>query len=287
MLVVTIKRQTTCNMMVIAFSKYCVKMLVMVRSFILALLVFATVGAEDQHALRALVSKRAPVRRALTSCVNGRREDCQDCNTVKICSYDQTPITQYRCQDVDPSKPYCTGAGICSNVSDPNLICQKTSDLCPMNAPGFYPNPSNCSRYLYCDVNMIGFEQSCVAANNVYNQTTESCFLKRRTADCFQVDCNNSRNKDKWFIYDPFPQLYFICSSNGPLMFKCPRDTDVFDLELKRCEFQCRTDGRFAHPTNTNMYYECAYTSASKLQKYELSCPPLLKFNANDQKCVQ
>uniref|UniRef100_A0A182W882 Chitin-binding type-2 domain-containing protein n=1 Tax=Anopheles minimus TaxID=112268 RepID=A0A182W882_9DIPT len=237
----------------------------------------------EQYALRTLVPLSP---RALTSCAAGRRQDCEDCNTVKICSYDLTPLTQYRCQDVDPSKPYCTGAGICSDVPDTNNICQKTSDLCPMNAPGFYPNPSNCSRYLYCDSNMLGTEQNCLAANNVYNQTTEACFLKRRTADCFQVDCNNSRNKDKWFVYDPFPQLYFVCSSNGPLMFKCPRETEVFDLELKRCEFQCRKAGRFAHPTNKYMYYECAYVSTSKLEKYEQTCPQLLQFDANVQKCV-
>ncbi|EAL41043.2 AGAP010361-PA [Anopheles gambiae str. PEST] len=155
-----------------------------------------------------------------------------------------------------------------------------------MNSPGFYPDPSNCTRYLYCDSEMLGYEQNCLAVNNVYNQTTAACFLKRRSSDCFQVDCKNSRNINKWFVYTPFPQLYFLCSSNGAIMFKCPRETDVFDLDLKRCEFECREAGRFAHP-NVRMYYECAFVSTSKLQKFEQTCPPLLEFNAKDQKCLE
>lgn len=113
---------------------------------------------------------------------------------------------------------------------------------------------------------MLGYEQNCLAVNNVYNQTTAACFLKRRSSDCFQVDCKNSRNINKWFVYTPFPQLYFLCSSNGAIMFKCPRETDVFDLDLKRCEFECREAGRFAHP-NVRMYYECAFVSTSKVSK--------------------
>uniref|UniRef100_A0A182SDG5 Chitin-binding type-2 domain-containing protein n=1 Tax=Anopheles maculatus TaxID=74869 RepID=A0A182SDG5_9DIPT len=251
----------------ITFQKFCMKML-------------------EQHAFRSLLALRGPSRRSLTTCATGRRQDCEDCNTVKICSYDQTPLAQFRCQDVDPTKPYCTGDGICTDIPDPGVVCQKTNDLCPMSAPGYYPDPTNCTRYLYCDDSSLGFEQNCVAANNVYNQSSTSCFLKRRAADCFQVDCSNARNKDKWFIYDPVPQLYFLCSSNGPLMFKCARDTDVFNLTLKRCEFQCRTAGRFAHPDRTDMYYECAYISTSKLEKYEQPCPPLLQFNATEQKCL-
>uniref|UniRef100_A0A182NQ05 Chitin-binding type-2 domain-containing protein n=1 Tax=Anopheles dirus TaxID=7168 RepID=A0A182NQ05_9DIPT len=247
-----------------------------------------TSTGSEQFALRRVVSKRVASiqRRDLSECQTGRIE-CDDCNTVKICSYDKSVLAHYRCKDVDPNAPYCVGEGVCSNIPNPVGDCNKANDLCPtVGDSGYYPDPTNCSQYLYCDENSVGYEQSCVATNNVYNQTTSSCFLKRKSADCFQVDCNNSKNKDKWFVYTPSPQLYFLCSASGPVMFMCPRENHIFDLNLKRCEFHCSSAGRFAHESGDTMYYECAYTSTSKLEKFEQTCPPLLVFDRLVQKCV-
>ncbi|XP_053674760.1 uncharacterized protein LOC128725063 [Anopheles nili] len=214
-----------------------------------------------------------------------QQPNCADCNTVKICNYDGTVLTNYRCQDVDPTKPYCVGAGICSSIPETRYVCNGSDDLCPLDAPGFYPDPSNCTRYIYCDSEMLSYGQNCLVANNVYNQTTASCFLKRRSSDCFQMDCSNSRNKDQWFVYSPYPQLYFFCSAKGPLMFKCARKTDVFDVNLKRCMFKCPSSGRFAHPSS-NMYYECVNVSTSKIELFEQTCPSTLKFDEISQMCI-
>ncbi|XP_052873354.1 uncharacterized protein LOC128278663 [Anopheles cruzii] len=252
----------------------------MCRVLVLALVIVAVVGAVEATALsRRLASKRA----VGGTCAAGERLGCTDCSTVKVCSYDQTILTEYRCQDATPDSPYCVGAGICSPTPDPQSVCLSSDDLCPLGAPGYYPDPTNCTRYLYCDENKISYPETCKATNNVYNQTSGSCFLKTKSADCFQTDC--TKNKDKWFVYTPFPQLYFLCSSKGPLVFLCPREHEVFNVNLKICEFQCPSDGRFAFPGNTAKYYECLYSSKTKLELYEKNCPPALTFDATVGSC--
>lgn len=77
------------------------------------------------------------------NCESGKRQDCADCRTVKICSYDQTVLTSYKCQDVEPDKPYCVGSGICSSDYDSESACGVADDLCPSTKAGFYPGLSN------------------------------------------------------------------------------------------------------------------------------------------------
>uniref|UniRef100_A0A182W881 Chitin-binding type-2 domain-containing protein n=1 Tax=Anopheles minimus TaxID=112268 RepID=A0A182W881_9DIPT len=198
-------------------------------------------------------------------CASGKRQDCADCRTVNICSYDQTVLTSYKCQDVEPEKPYCTGNGICSLESEPESACGVADDLCPLTQAGFYPDPANCTQYIYCDEKQVATHVSCLAANNAYNHSSSSCFLRKTLDDCYQVNCDLLLNRNKWFVYKPFPQLYFFCSNSGlPVMFECPRPSEVYDVKLQRCKFECRESGRFPYPEDNKKYYECVHVTPFK-----------------------
>ncbi|XP_035785955.1 uncharacterized protein LOC118463473 [Anopheles albimanus] len=252
------------------------------RAAILVIVLAAVVAAKTTS-----VSKGLATSRALSRACN-ERQTCKDCSTVNICGYDKTVLAEYRCADQDPEKKYCRGAGECSEEPDVDNQCFSADDRCPLLSSGYYPDPQNCTRYLYCDSSAIGYEEYCLAANNVYNQTSASCFLKKKSSDCFQVDCSSSKNKDKWFIYTPFPQIYFLCSADGrAVTFKCPKENEVFDVNLKKCRFQCTSDGRFADPNNDSLYYECLYTSSTKLELFEKECPPFTKFDEQNKRCQE
>ncbi|XP_058128573.1 uncharacterized protein LOC131292847 [Anopheles ziemanni] len=213
---------------------------------------------------------------------NTERQRCKDCLTVDICSYDNFRLAQYRCKDVNPLKPYCTGKGECTDKLPAGDDCTGKDDLCPEEA-GYYPDPTNCTRYLICDSNQKAYAQTCAVANNVYQQETASCILKRRSSDCFQVDCKAAKNLEKWFQYTPSPQFYFLCSAAGPFMSKCP-ENEIFDVNTKQCEFQCSSVGRFPYPGEEKKYYECVETSTSKIQKFEQTCPGTMIFKYDDEK---
>ncbi|XP_050094236.1 uncharacterized protein LOC126576958 [Anopheles aquasalis] len=253
------------------------------RAAILVLVLAAVVAAKTTSVSLGLATSRA------LSGACQERQTCKDCSTVNICGYDKTVLAEYRCADQDPKKIYCVGAGECSDKPNLDEGCFPTDDRCPLGAPGYYPDPQDCTRYLYCDGGAIGYEEDCLAANNVYNHSSASCFLKKKSSDCFQVDCSSSKNKDKWFIYTPFPQIYFLCSADGrAVTFQCPREDEVFDVTLKRCTFQCTSAGRFADPNDDKSYYECLYTSSTKLELFERKCPnSLMKFSDVNKKCEE
>ncbi|XP_050094233.1 uncharacterized protein LOC126576955 [Anopheles aquasalis] len=226
-------------------------------------------------------------RAAGDRCEPGKRQACADCRTVNICSYDQTVLVSYKCLDVEPDKPYCSGDGICSVKSDDENSCAVVADdLCPSKTAGFYPDPTNCTQYIYCDDKQAATPQSCLAANNAYNQSSSSCFLRRTLDHCYQVDCSLAQNRNKWFVYKPYPQLYFFCSSRGlPVMFECERDNEVYDVKLQRCKFECQESGRFPHPDDSKRYYECVYVTLLMLQLFEQTCPLQLTFDEQTKKC--
>ncbi|XP_053667823.1 uncharacterized protein LOC128718176 [Anopheles marshallii] len=225
-------------------------------------------------------------RVASDKCDSGKRQGCADCRTVNICSYDQTVLTSYKCQDVEPDKPYCTGDGICSAEYEAESTCGMADDLCPPIKAGFYPDPANCTQYIYCDEKQVSTSVSCLAANNAYNHSSSSCFLRKTLDDCYQVNCDLLLNRNKWFVYKPFPQLYFFCSSSGlPVMFECPRESDVYDVKLQRCKFECRESGRFPYPEDNKRYYECVYVTPFKLELFEQRCPLQLTYDEERKIC--
>uniref|UniRef100_A0A1Y9H9N1 Chitin-binding type-2 domain-containing protein n=1 Tax=Anopheles farauti TaxID=69004 RepID=A0A1Y9H9N1_9DIPT len=241
-------------------------------------------------ALKVVLVRSAVVpslRAAGDKCESGKRQGCADCRTVNICSYDQTVLTSYKCQDVEPDKPYCTGDGICSSEYDSESTCGVADDLCPSTKMGFYPDPSNCTQYLYCDDKQVATTVSCLAANNAYNHSSSSCFLRKTLDDCYQVSCDSLPNRNKWFVYRPFPQLYFFCSSSGrPVMFECPRITDVYDVKLQRCKFECRESGRFPYPEDNKKFYECVYVTPFKLELFVQRCPLQLTYDEEKRICT-
>ncbi|XP_035786561.1 uncharacterized protein LOC118463802 [Anopheles albimanus] len=216
------------------------------------------------------------------SCDPQNRITCGSCSSVMICNFNGNRVGGYECSSIDPSRPYCTGNGICS--SEPADGCNVQSDLCP-TADKFYPVPSNCSELVYCDSKQVAVTIPSPASTAIFNYASQSWTLRVAPTDCFQINCDAAGQLDKWYAYKPSPQLSIYCSSQGPMTFVCPNEKDVFNESKKSCEFACFKEGNFPFPGDSTKYYFCLSDQKGGFQKFENSCLPGFIFN--DTKCVR
>ncbi|EAL41044.2 AGAP010360-PA, partial [Anopheles gambiae str. PEST] len=199
---------------------------------------------------------------------------CADCRTVKICSYDQTVLTSYKCQDVEPDKPYCVGSGICSSDYDSESAC--VGLLC--TGLGVFPDPQDCMKFHYCtSVGSYARLFKC-PSGYVYNSKKKTC---SRNTRCQTVRCRpNGRS-----IFIPFPQdptYYAYCNYNrrrnrpvlrNVVVYKCTEGSEFNSLS-NSCVFKCSREGFLPKPGDPTKFYWCRRVSGN-LFGYEQVCPGL------------
>ncbi|XP_058128574.1 uncharacterized protein LOC131292848 [Anopheles ziemanni] len=191
----------------------------------------------------------------------GLRIDCGSCTSVMICNYQNQTVGGYDCASTDPTRPYCTKAGVCSSTIDDS--CQIQSDLCPSTSK-YYPDPANCANALYCNDEYYASKTSAPSSGYVFNYSSQTWSLRRSPADCFEINCFAAGKQNTWTAYKPDPKLSIYCGTYGPMIFECSGINYIFNESKKQCEFSCVKEGSFPHPTETKLYYLCLPTTNGK-----------------------
>ncbi|XP_050079514.1 uncharacterized protein LOC126567328 [Anopheles maculipalpis] len=201
------------------------------------------------------------------------RITCGSCSKIMICNYQKQNVGSYECSSIDPQRPYCTDNGVCSAENK----CTIPSDLCPTKEY-FYPVPSNCGESVYCGSDLQATKYSAPSSAYFFDFKSQKWVARKTAADCFQINCATSAMLNKFFAYKPNPQLYFYCASSGPMTFRCDANK-IFNEAKRMCEFGCIEEGDFPIAGVDDRYYACLPGTNGVLQKFELSCPPGLKFD--------
>lgn len=154
----------------------------------------------------------------------------------------------------------------------------KKSDLCP--GPGFYPDPTNCNRYNYCDHEKRAISYIC-PHHYIYDPTTALCKLHRTINDCHIIDCMKFPNQ--FVVYPLDRTLYIFCNADihgqtRALLYQCTGET-IFNPLKKDCDFACiEGEGRFEYPGDNQKYYYCVRTIYGTILPFVMRCGSDLKF---------
>ncbi|KAJ6645644.1 hypothetical protein Bhyg_00851 [Pseudolycoriella hygida] len=223
---------------------------------------------------------RAVSTKAVTSCKNIYGPVCGDCNTLWICLGGETAYQKQTCGTIYPGQPYCVD-GACTSFATPTVECPLKGGI-TCTGKGYFPNPLNCSQYVFCEKaegNLVVYE---CPNGFVYNSLTKGCKRKVLPADCGTINCASTPNQ--FAAYPPDASFYALCEgSTKPTVFKCP-DSELFVPSLRRCVFQCKKEGRFVDGRDCSKYYECYRNGLSYILLHQ-TCLSKFIFNAETNGC--
>lgn len=217
-----------------------------------------------------------------------------DCATLLLCNVgtmERAPILSYKCSTLTGSSPYCNpGTKQCSASGDPkNVQCSgpKLDFIC--TDIGYFPDPKNCSKYIYCgDTTAEVFE---CPYYYVYDAKTERCKRYRRSTDCATINCLNQNSYPTFLAYSAHKSFYGLCLNDNNVIsttvLRCS-DSDYFEYNPTTitCEFKCPGDGQFPDPTDCKKFYECY--RFGRVYNYNIkTCPVGLYFDQNLLRCVK
>lgn len=145
-------------------------------------------------------------------------------------------------------------------------------------------DPSNCSRYLYCDENSVGTEGTAFecAQGFFYNSLMSICQFGKISSHskmCNVVDCSDKTNEV--VVYRSNPTYYAFCyvdpdtSRRETMMFMCDSSDEIYDPREHDCVFRCKRAGHYQDPTNCHYYYVCS----GNLKAERIKCPPNYYFD--------
>ncbi|KAG8229755.1 hypothetical protein J437_LFUL007053 [Ladona fulva] len=190
-------------------------------------------------------------------CKNRTIHCLPDCHTLRLC-YESGGVYQHLSDVPCNEGDYCDD----STASCTNKIPSSCpADFTCMDS-GYYPDPSDCTKYYICypsDNIFLASAQYC-AANQVYSTSKKICVPKIKLSDCHTVKCPAGVVQHAVFPGDA--SYYVICRDGKPEYVTC------------------KSAGRMPDPDHCNQYYECtAGWLGSKFTLTSHSCPPGLGFN--------
>lgn len=200
------------------------------------------------------------------------------------------PLVATSCATQNPDTPYCNpGSSSCSatgNKAIPECAAAVTSDFICTDS-GYFPDPKNCSRYVYCGESGAAEPYTC-PYYYVYDSRTERCKLHQRSSDCTTLSCSAVKTFPGYVLYTANPAFYGLCTASNvvPIMQRCGDVSNfIFSLTSKACEFQCKADGQYPDYLNCANYYEC-YRYGSTYYYNLKKCPVGLIFDTTKLACV-
>ncbi|XP_065090527.1 uncharacterized protein LOC135711580 [Ochlerotatus camptorhynchus] len=203
---------------------------------------------------------------------------CSDCNNVLVCL--GSASAEKNCKVASPSTPFCVD-GACSATPNTADGCFPPSLTC--TGVGFYPDPSNCQIYHYCEgIDQDSSVYEC-APNYVYNAATNLCKQKVYAADCVTVQCDQRK---VFSNYGTSKQYFAYCEFTADVvtsisMLQC---APYSNFDGTSCVFTCPKAGNFQHSDATK-YYQC-YLSGGKFVYLVQSCTTGKNFDQERQVCI-
>lgn len=216
---------------------------------------------------------------------------CADgCSTLISCAMNnKVPLTQTTCATNNPDKPYCNkGATSCSATPlESDETCKtavKSSFIC--TDTGYFPDPKNCSRYIYCEEDSTAIPYTC-PYYYVYNSKSNNCKLYTRASDCPTLSCAYVTPFPGYVLYAPQPSFYGLCvnATHVPIMFRCNDvDNEAYSISAGECQYQCKADGNYPDITNCAKYIQCYRYGYTAIADHK-DCPPGTIFDAVKGNC--
>lgn len=184
-------------------------------------------------------------------------------------------------QFCDPKYLNCTNTDPCL-PPPPN-----TADLVQLdcNFRGFFPNPLDCKKFLYCDGKSEQASHFQCPNNTKYDYLTSTC---RESTLCISYSSKDGACRGR--PYDVIPHansnIYLNCSvkdTQPPLMYTCPTPYMKYVASKNICLFSCPSVGFFQH-LNKEKYYTCVEENGV-LKAYEQTCSKGMEFSTEDKFC--
>lgn len=204
---------------------------------------------------------------------------CSTCTEALVCSGGASKGT-IKCE---APNSYCDAAtNQCTNVQSADCTATAATFACPEE--GFFPDPSNCQNYYYCDTAKVAEAWVC-PTSYVYDALNNNCKWKYFAADCVTMKCVAGAT-NPFIVHTANPRFYAFCDATTllPTMFKCPLNMQ-FNLSAYGCKFVCKAEGYFPGST-AQQYYHCAKSGLTWVVTVN-ECPANYEFSATTKNCVK
>lgn len=205
---------------------------------------------------------------------NGPIGCSEDCEYMHFCMNGR--MTYINCL-AQTGKKYCDiETNTCSDTIN---TCYNSRDFCP-SAGEYYPDLTNCHRYVYCDEDRV-YPYEC-EFNTVYDFKTKACV---QDAQCSTFTWNSGCKNNLYggiLVKHPNPRWFVFCNWGKPLLGECPKYLS-FDPEAGLCRFQCEqldypSNGNYPNYYDASTYYSCVKIGNKWMTKF-VKCPPGASFN--------
>lgn len=217
--------------------------------------------------------------------------DCATLLTCNVGAIERDPIASIKCSSFSSYGPYCIpGKDKCSTVGDENIPqCSVPKLDFTCTDIGYFPNPKNCSKYIYCG-DTTAEEYEC-PYYYVYDPKIEQCKPYQRSTDCATINCLNQDAYPKFLAYSAHKAFYGLCLIDNDvittLVLRC-EDIRYFEYNpvTVTCEFKCPGDGQYPDSTDCLKFYECY--RFERVYNFRIkSCPTGLYFDKKLLRCVR
>lgn len=156
------------------------------------------------------------------------------------------------------------------------------SALITIGAYRIFTEPTDCSQSHSCsEVGSQSIVSKC-PNGRIFDSKSKLCVPRsvNNQRICRKISCNNVKNDFLVFPANPAFYAYCFTSATGvhhTYMYKCDDEINkVFDVDTKKCRFNCKSRGYYSDPFDCSSYYIC---NGLKFASRHVHCPPNYFFN--------
>lgn len=193
---------------------------------------------------------------------------CDTCYKYLVCN-GETQLGNGTC--ASPNSFCDAASNTCTNVKPASCDTSITADFnCPEE--GFFPNPSKCETYYFCDSAKKAELWEC-PANYVYDAVNGACKRKVYATDCVLMTCKTANT---FVVHTGNPNFYAFCNAElTPTLFKCPNNMQF----VTGCKYVCKTEGYHAGSSKSEVFH-CSKSGLTWVQNI-YKCPTGYEYNAS------
>ncbi|XP_058817365.1 uncharacterized protein LOC131680669 [Topomyia yanbarensis] len=186
-----------------------------------------------------------------------------------------------------------SSSATCQTKPDTSVIdCSENSiDSFVCTGTGFYPDPSSCGVYHYCEgEGAISDDYDCPEGYK-YSSKVNAC--QRSAAKCVNVNCSNN-GTSVFTVYPADKSYYAFCQYDygtipptfqKAFILSCGKGS-TFNPSTEKCEFKCTRQGLFANTANPQRYFQCFVLGGRYVYKEQV-CKTDRIFDDKLKRCVE
>lgn len=204
----------------------------------------------------------------------------------------QTPLSINRCP---LDRPFCyIGPHVDSCHTQRDLsrfTCQPLQFQFQCTAPGYFPDPNDCSSYYICEpfANRFNPSRRTCLEGLAYDSRARRCVSISTSNPCRTISCENGSSDFQ--VYPGNAGYFFNCvdrsvnvpSGKIPVVYRCPTALGcAFNATSGTCNYACGGSGRMVVSDSAREFYQCNVGQQALLER----CPRNFVFNNINSQCV-